>query len=253
MPQPFLEVFPREIRDQIYTFVLASQDGTVNLSPWTVEVARSLSILRTCRQIHRECKDIIWSHTGLCLRETSQLSEKLQTLGKHRQVRRIRQLKLCLELLDRDELEWICKSMIPLLEWCRVGRLESITLSASWDKPCGVEEFKEILNLRKFGQSLDGRLYLDSSTWTRMVMNTGWPRFTHWGKQRWLREMLLDSTGTAEILKEIHSLFGGQLLVDGHLYFKDGKQVGNNLLDPRDGEIKIIPAVNALIMNRGNA
>jgi hypothetical protein len=243
MPQPFLEVFPREIRDQIYTFILASPSGLVTLSPWTVEVARSLSILRTCKQIHRECKDIIWYHKGLKLRESTQLFHKLKALSKNKHVRRIRQLKLCLELLDRDELEWMAYSLPALLEWCRDGRLESVTLSATWEKPSSVLEFKEILALRKEGEPLDGRLYLqEPSTWTRMLVNTGWPRFSHWGKQRWLREMLLDPSGIDQLLEKIHGIFGGQLYVDGVLCFNDWQRWAHPItLDPRNGEVKIVP------------
>jgi hypothetical protein len=242
MPQPFLEVFPREIRDQIYTYVLASPTGSVTLSPWTVEVARSLSLLRTCKQIHRECKDIIWYHNGLNCRESTELSAKFGAMSKHGHIRRIRQLKLCLEVLDRDELEWMAGSLRPVAGWCRIGRLESITLATSWEKPRGVAEFKEILYLRKHGESLDGRLYSESSTWTRMVVNTAWPRFSHWGKQRWLREMLLDPSGIDGLLKDIHDIFGGHLYVDGLLCFKDHKQVAKIIyLNLRDGEIRIVP------------
>ncbi|KUJ16100.1 uncharacterized protein LY89DRAFT_648257 [Mollisia scopiformis] len=242
MPLPFLEVFPREIRDQIYTYVLASPSGAVTLSPWTVEIARSLSLLRTCKQIHRECKDIIWYHNRLDIRQPTHLHRKFLTLSKQRPARRIRQLKVCLELLDRDELEWVASAAAGLEEWCRVGRLESITLSTEWDKPRGIEEFKEILSLRKYGECLDGRLYQESSTWTRMVINTGWPRFSHWGKQRWLKEMLLDPSGLNELLGSIHGAFGGQLYVGGKLCFDNRVRVVEDLkLDPRNGEIRIVP------------
>jgi hypothetical protein len=241
MPLGFLEVFPREIRDRIYTYVLASPSGVVTLSPWTLEVARSLSLLRTCKQVHGECKDIIWLHNGLSLREPTQLFQKLKTLGMNRHVRRIRQLKLTLELLDRDELEWISASMKALGDWCRLGRLELITITAAWERPRGLAEFKEILNLRKYGEPLDGRLYRDSSTWTRMIMHTAWPRFSHWGKQRWLREMLLDPSGIEELLRDIHHIFGGMLYVDGRLCFRDLVQIDAANLDPRNGEIRIVP------------
>jgi hypothetical protein len=243
MPTSFLEVFPREIRDQVYKYVLASSSRAVTLSPWNVEIASSLSLLRTCKQIHRECKDIIWRHNGLSLREPTQLFQKFKGLAKHGHVRRIRQLKICMELLDRDELEWISTSIKALADWCRLGRLESITITTAWDRPRGVDEFKEILSLRKYGESLDGRLYQDSSTWTRMAVNTGWPRFSHWGKQRWLREMLLDPSGTDELLKEIHCIFGGMLYVDGRLCFRDLVQIEATILDPRNGEIRIIPGL----------
>lgn len=252
MPPPFLDVFPREIRDQIYTCILSSPSGTITLSPWTFEVARSLSILRTCKQIQRECKDIIWRHKGLKLQETTQLYKKLQGLSKHKHVRRRRQLKISLELLDRDELQWMLRSLPALLEWCTAGRLESIILSAMWEKPSSVPEFKEILALRKDGEPMDGRLFLQqASPYTRLAVNTGWPRFSHWGKQRWLREMLLDPSGIDQLLEEIHTIFGGQLYVDGLLCFKDGTRSCNAIsLDPRNGEIKIVPALRPYVSAR---
>jgi hypothetical protein len=146
-----------------------------------------------------------------------------------------------MELLDRDELEWISASMKALGDWCRSGRLESITITTAWERPRGVDEFKEMLSLRKYGESLDGRLYQDSSTWTRMAVNTGWPRFSHWGKQRWLREMLLDPSGIDELLKEIHHSFGGMMYVDGRLCFRDLVQIEAPNLDPRNGEIRVLP------------
>ncbi|KAL2071915.1 hypothetical protein VTL71DRAFT_13150 [Oculimacula yallundae] len=242
MPLSFLEAFPREIRDQIYTYCLASRSGAVTLSPWTVEVARSLSLLRTCKQIHRECKDLIWHYSRLHLRPCTSLSQKFKGSLKHGHARRIRLLKISLELLDRDELEWFASSAKALGDWCRYGRLEAITIVAEWDKPRDVQEFKEIQNLRRYGEVLDGRLFRESSTWTRMVVHTGWPRFCHWGKQRWLREMLLDPSGIHELLLGIHNVFGGQIFVDGLLCFKNHEQVVKQYhFDPRNGEIRIVP------------
>lgn len=243
--RPFLEVFPREIRDHIYTFILASPSGQVTLSPWTIEVAQSLSILRTCTQIQRECKDIIWYHKGLQLHESTRLYSRLKALSNHRQILRKRQLKMSLELLDRDELEWMTRSLPALLDWCKNGRLESITLSAIWEKPSSVPEFKEILALRKDGEPMDGRLFLQqpSPHHPRLTINTGWPRFSHWGKQRWLREMLLDPSGIDVLLFDIHKIFGGALYVDDVLCFVDGIRSAKAIkLDPRTAEIRIIPS-----------
>ena len=237
----FLEVFPREIRDQIYNYVLASSAGTVTLSPWTVEVARSLFLLRTCRQVHRECKDIIWLHNKLNLQDPTQLYQKFKTLGKRRHVRKLRKLTICLEIMDRDELQWMMKSLEGLKEWCRAGKLESITLSTVWEKPRGVAEFKEVLSLHTYGESIDGRLYQDSSAWTWMNIDTGWPRFSHWGKQRWLKAMLLDPSGIEELLEKIHNLFGGRMFVDGILCFMDGRQYKACNLNPRNAEVMILP------------
>ena len=242
MSLPFLAAFPREIRDQIYTYVLANAQGYVRLYPWTVDVARSLSILRTCKQIHRECKDIIWEHNKLNVQVPTQLLERFESHSRLGYVRRIQHLKICLELLDRDELEWISASLKGLSVWMQTGSLKSITLITHSDRPRTVAEFQEALVLREMGETVDGRLYKEAPTWTEMFINTCWPRFSHWGKQSWLREMLLDPSGIEELIREIHVYFGGELYVDGFLCFKDRAMIGKGVnLNPRDGEIKIVP------------
>lgn len=47
---------PREIRDHIYTDIFADSSNAITLSPWSIEVTRSMAILRTCKQVQRECK-----------------------------------------------------------------------------------------------------------------------------------------------------------------------------------------------------
>ena len=241
MPHPFVTVFPREIRDQIYTYILANPQGHVRLYPWTVDVARSLSILRTCRQIHRECKDIIWEHNNLNVHEPTQLFERFKNHSRLGHVRRIQHVKVCLELLDRDELEWMSTSLKGLSAWLQSGSLKSITLTTDSDRPRTVKEFQEALILREAGETVDGRLYRETPTWTKMFINTGWPRFSHWGKQSWLRKMLQDPTGIEELVKEIHDYFGGELYVNGLLCFKDRVMIAKEvILNPRDGEIRIV-------------
>jgi hypothetical protein len=246
MPTPFLTAFPREIRDLILTYVLANSHGHVRLYPWTIEVARSLSILRTCKQIHREGKDLIWEHNKLNIRENTELFERLEKQATLGFARRIQHVKVCLELLDRDELEWMVSSLRGFSAWIQTGRLKSITLVTDSARPRTMEEFQEALVLRQMGETVDGRLYKEAPTWTKMVINTGWPRFSHWGKQSWLREMLLDPIGIDDLVRQIHNYFGGELYIDGSLCFKDWKLVGRSVdLNPRNGEIKIVPSIRA--------
>jgi hypothetical protein len=134
-------------------------------------------------------------------------------------------------------------SLKALASWSQIGSLKSITLVTDSDRPRTVEEFQDALVLRERGETVDGRLYREAPTWTNMFINTGWPRFSHWGKQSWLKEMLLDPSGIEELVKEIHEYFGGELWIDGALYLKDRVIVRKGItLNPRDGEIKIIPA-----------
>jgi hypothetical protein len=221
MPRPFLEIFPREIRDLIYTFLLASRSGQVSLSPWTTEVARSLSIVRTCKQIRRECKDIIWQHNRMNLREHTQLSQKLRDTWKEK----------CAPCIRHSTLS----------EWSSKGALKSITLSTSNERPRGMAEFHEELALLIDGSSVDGRLYRECPSSSTMVINTGWPQFSHWGKQRWLKEMLLDPSHTEELLKQMHDTLGGELWINGVLCFQGHAAVVEVLnFNPRDAEVKFI-------------
>lgn len=76
-----------------------------------------------------------------------------------------------------------------------------------------------------------------------MDINTCWPRFTHWGEQRWLKGMLLDPSGTVGLLKDMHEYFGRELYVDGLLCFNDHGVVAKApKSNPRDREVKITPA-----------
>ena len=240
MPRPFLDVFPREIRDLIYTFVLQSPSGAVSLSPWSVDVARSLSLLRTCKQIRRECKDLIWQHNGLWLKENSQLSQRLSSLSKSKSVAKIQHIKIYMTLLDRDELEWMATGLKALAIWSRLGSLKTITLCAARERPRSVEEFHEELQLMVLGDSVDGRLYREASTWMRMAIYTGWPPFAHWGKQMWLRVMLQDPSRTHELLKEMHDALHGELWVNGALCVKDQQVVRGFDFDPGDGELRFV-------------
>jgi hypothetical protein len=240
MPRPFLDVFPREIRDLIYTFVLQSPSGIVSLSPWSVDVARSLSLLNTCKQIRRECKDIIWQHNGLWLKDNTQLSQRLNIFRRSKSVENVRHINIYLTLLDRDELEWISTAFKALAGWSRHGKLKTITLHAARDRPRSVEEFHEELQLMMLRDSVDGRLYREASKWAGLAIYTRWPPFAHWGKQMWLRVMLQDPNKTHGLLKEMHDTLRGELWVNGSLCFKDQREIRKFDYDPRDGELRFV-------------
>lgn len=253
MLRPFLEVLPREIRDQIFTYVLASPSGSVTLSPWTFSTERSLRLLRTCKQIHRECKDIIWFHNGLTIREPTDF---LHTIGielnrrdmlwKRTMFLHDLNISISLELLDRDELEWIISALPAVARWSKLRNQETfqsttITISSYSERPRCVSEFEEFIDLRDSGSKVDGRLYRDNMLCTGLQITSIWPPFAHWGKHKWLREMLLDSSNINNLVKDMHGIMGGELWVNERLCFKDQAQLLEDMaLDPRDGEIKMI-------------
>ncbi|KAG9238410.1 hypothetical protein BJ875DRAFT_48101 [Amylocarpus encephaloides] len=232
---------PREIRDQIYVDILASSSNTVTLSPWTVKVSRSMTILRTCKQIQRECKEIIWAHNGLRLREPTQLFGRFKELLDVDDVLKIEHVEITLELLDRDELEWMISALRAFKALPKSGSLKSISLIAISDRPRGMEEYREELDLICLGDYVDGRLFGGGpgADGKSLIFKTSWPHFSHWGKHRWLREMLLDRSDTTPLLQELRSMFVGELYIDG-VECPDGMTQPLCDLNPRDGEIKII-------------
>ena len=154
---------------------MAGPSGKVTLIPWTVDVARSLSVLRVSKQMQRECKEIVWRHNGLSIRPTTQLFQYLDTLSKSH-APYIEHVKVALELLDGDELEWAGTALSVFSTW---NNLRSITFTANWERPRNIWEFQQELELRR-GQIYDGRLYHDFTNDGDMHIVTGWPRFCHW-------------------------------------------------------------------------
>lgn len=247
MSRPFLVVFPKEIRDQIYRYILTSTSGSLGISPWDTTVAKSLTILQTCKQVHREVKDVIWAIHGLRLRECAQIEDTFKSFAVLN-FKALSHVRIDLEIMDRDELQWIARGLKFLSAPLYTGTLQSVTLRTIWEKPRDVKEYKEVLMLRKYGELVDGRLFQEFYSHKTLTINTGWPRFSHWGKQKWLKQMLLDPTGG--LLRELHEMFGGEMRIDGVLIFKNRIQLRPHKFDARDAEVEIIPEVAARHLQR---
>lgn len=145
------------------------------------------SLLRTCKQIHRECKAVIWQHNKLTVRKRThtELAEHWKASSPFHPF--VEDITISLELLDRDELEWIRSGLPSLVDW---KSLKTVTISAHSERPRSVTEFEALLRLRESGR-IDGRQYYED-TWMNfgdLEISTIWPPFAHWGKHRWLRQM----------------------------------------------------------------
>jgi len=125
--------------------------------------------------MQRECKEIVWRHNGLRIRPTTQLCQYLDTLSDSHGPY-IEHIKVSLELLDGDELEWAGTALPAFSAW---SSLRSITLTSNWERPRNIWEFQQELELRR-GRTYDGRLYHDFIDDGDMQIVTGWPRFCHW-------------------------------------------------------------------------
>ena len=103
---------------------------------------------------------------------------------------------MSLEILDKDELEWVL-SGLPAL--ARISKVKTIVLTARSDGPKTVTEFEDFLQLRRQGSKVDGRLYQEKKVPAGMTVTSAWPPFAHWGKHKWMREMLLERSHTTEV------------------------------------------------------
>jgi len=188
--------------------------------------------------MHRECKDIIWLHKGLVLREPTDIYKKFSKITNVRRDQ-MRAVTIDLEMLDRDELEWITSGLRPLQH---SPNLECITLQSVWEIPRDLGEFRKTVELQNSRECNDGRLFrMFRSTSSERHYTSGWPRFSHWGKQKWLRRMLQDPSGIDELLMGLNEIFGGEIFVNEVLCFKDKLQVAACILDPGNGRIRIFP------------
>lgn len=113
-----------------------------------------------------------------------------------------------------------------------------------------MEDFVNLSNLRKHGECIDGRWYRaahisgqQARFQRKFVINTGWPRFSHEGKQRWIRDLLVNEMmETDGLLERLNGTFGGEVYVNGALCFKDGRRISKVVgWDPREGMIEIRP------------
>jgi hypothetical protein len=152
-------------------------------------------------------------------------------------------IQIDLEIMDRDELQWIMYGLRALQDSHMRYTVKLITLRTIWERPRDVKEYKEVLNLRKDGHACDGRLVQEHFSQRSLLVNTGWPRFSHWGKQKWLKEMLLDPSGN--VLQEIHHLLGGDMYINKVLVFRDRVQIRHHQSIPRDGVVDIVPEIAA--------
>ena len=249
MGKHFLRDLPPEIRDQIYTYVLASPaTGIIDLRPWTTAVEKSLSILRTCKQVHRECKDLIWQHNGMALRDDhNQLFDRLAKCYDQNSPAREVTVIMLLELLDVDELAWACQGLKAILSWPLHIKVSAVMLFTQFDRPRAMSEFTTLLHIRANGELLDGRRFymhrLTHGVDETLSIQAVWPAFSHWGKQRWFKQMLVNNADPTELIEDLRKSLGAKLLaVDGTILSSlPHDEVRNPIkLDPRNGSITMM-------------
>jgi hypothetical protein len=170
MPR-FLEDFPREIRDQIYHYVLVSPTGWAILFPGQhgkhfrirsydnsdtkpqYGGLITLSLLSTCRQIHEETRDILLAENGVAFASPSHLLYGFRELpaALAKSIKRV-EMRVC--LTERHGLEATAKALGILGRWNAEGSLKAVTLNIApedvYDQSPGLRE--ALIKLREDGE-----------------------------------------------------------------------------------------------------
>lgn len=275
MAPHFLEDFPREIRDPIYFHVLVSPTGFVNLVdrgdvnndpiPGLLQIVPyakdeslfklreqpiNLSLLRTCKQIHDEAKNVFWEHNGIHLFNPGQLVDNfIRELDVSLSLK-IRRIEIDVDVLDGTDLKQISEALKTLGRWSREGKLEEVTLFLVVRNPKQdlARVVESLLNMRYYGRARNRLMYEEylavlkeaggdagylAKVTRRIVFNAYWrtgrPGPVWSIDQRGHNMNGFESKNPMPIVKDMHNAFGGEFWVDDLMVFKDHVEV-NDLL-----------------------
>jgi hypothetical protein len=159
MPSQLLNYLPREIRDQIYTIVLASPTGLLCLPvsrvpridklglhhmvdcfrlvpfdseedlPWNDESRIKLSLHRVCKQVHAEVESLLWQLNSIRLVRPTELRYFFPWPTLVTQLRQYLQyIEMDLELFQPRYFLDTQRALETFVEWSRKGSLKGCTL-----------------------------------------------------------------------------------------------------------------------------
>jgi hypothetical protein len=292
MTSLFLAKLPREIRDQIYIYVLAptgsvvlpdatnieergwrSTGARLEILPFVMERSGDLresviklSLLRVCKQIHGESKDLLWRHNALYLQRPSDLTififwDRLAYQLSHF----LCTIDMDFVMFDQRHIRSTKKALETFVAWSRTGSLRKINLI--FVKRIRIRHgydtnFEELLAIRTkahIGSRLpmtwptaeDCMKYWDllwevgsvkdgfaPHVQKRMIINSGLRNRNAHEKQQWLNRMLhSDPSGFAT---KLHEAFDGELWIDGVLCYKDGLQLYETFWMSDDDEVALV-------------
>lgn len=256
MPSKFLDDLPREIRAQIYAYVLAPT-GRISIKRTPTRTTLlpypslfpnaeiSLSLLQTCRQIYEESKEVLWNDNILCFlwrrsiwdpKEDAALVHSDSHLSRH-----VRTVELRFTPSPFD-LAKVVTFLQPLGEW-ESGDLREVRFTISGMGTMTMfGELVSVIWRRALRRRTRPNVELpnfDSSTLFHILGLAG---NEEKGYLRHVRRRLNIELGIRlssnkarrdwfevhrpadceETLKELHQCLGGELYMDGVLCYKDG-------------------------------
>ncbi|EKD19414.1 uncharacterized protein L3040_006801 [Drepanopeziza brunnea f. sp. 'multigermtubi'] len=283
VPLTFPAVFPAEIREQIYDLVLVSPSGQVNLkkasrikgvlgcfhskiqpippgaSPQGKLLGEiRLSFLRTCKMVHKECRNRFWA------KNTLHYASVLQGAEWFYKLRTLRLNPTCLHYSLTENLQFVrfeidfftegAEKLEELLftagQWAKEGKLQTITLVAAGEdrgtaaagiismasiNKISTERYSEDADMKEFHAEYRQALSDPASTCLKGVskylhFNTTGPTIK-FGNE--FPEETMDAkerTNIYKFLRELSKIWDGDVLVDGVTYFRCGVAIPDTKL-----------------------
>jgi hypothetical protein len=247
MSSKFLDDLPREIRTQIFSYVLAPTGriiikrtsgiptkAIIHSYPALFPGAEiSLSLLQTCRQIYDEAKGVLWSDNILCLPFSKSIwdaeVEDAMFLRNYpylsRNVR-ILELRLTPDSIDSVKVD---RFLQQLGEW------KSVVLREVWFTMSGMGTmsmfgetvWRYILHIR-LDAPLPDILSLAGNKETgylrhmcrRLNIELGIRHTSNEARRVWFENH--HPADCEDTLKDLHQCLGGDVYIDGALCYKDG-------------------------------
>jgi hypothetical protein len=249
---PHLLGFPQEIRDNIYrelfkiwtgassgkVFIAKYEGRRKSLRPFVLKVqARNnldsyeraeagryeLSIFETCKQLYDEAHKYVWRNTTLRLWP----GEKWVHMPYFRQVQHV---QLDLNLGERSELQKTQDTLQVLGQWAEKGTLRTISINIVVSENT-MDVATDIQARRRASSELIDKYLMLLKDATRRPSRRNWSlrdvvrrvKITSGFMQRCSLEAR--PSDPAKLLKDIHTVFGGELWHCGILCWKDHELV----------------------------
>lgn len=250
MISPLL-LLPREIRDDIHSYVFASPWGFVVLpdassgyptrrpnsllriksyEPYYQRSCLenlSLTYLRVCKQIHAECKDLLWSYNALFLGDVRDWSYYLMWDSLALQLsKNLRHLRVDFNAFSRSRLSDTGKALQSFIIW---SRKPGSSLRQVDFRLCRKDMRRLIRNDRNERQECVDTLHSAGTSETgfpahvkRKLVVGEWfpPRFgwEEWSSPLNVKELMKPG----QLLLQLHEAFKGEMWFDGVLYYENG-------------------------------
>jgi hypothetical protein len=190
-------------------------------------------LLRSCKQINLEAKDIVYKYNTWAIPIIGDLSWRYldEVLGH-----RVRHVWLKANFLSRNGLDHTGKSLELLSRLSeQAGNLQTVTLNVV----VGIDEMMTLIDLKFYGEPLKsatgrfnpcaGEMLLDE--YLTVLRNSRGKYDGQWAGVKRKLELLVeelrdeDNSNPGKMVEEMHDAFTGELWIDNRLCYSDRREV----------------------------